>query len=102
MDNFGAQIGPEFFSPNISASKAKFENRVGDPESTLLKGSQLKNELASDLGRSSSCNSGTSVFVLFVLMQELMGARKEQIEQKMRFLAIQAQQERNEFDRVLK
>jgi len=33
---------------------------------------------------------------------ELMGARKEQIEQKMRFLAIQAQQERNEFDRVLK
>jgi len=33
---------------------------------------------------------------------ELMSARKEQIEQKMRFLAIQAQQERNEFDRVLK
>merc|ERR1719187_2871223 len=35
-------------------------------------------------------------------LDELMGARKEQIEQKMRFLAIQAQQERNEFDRVLK
>merc|ERR1719193_1641099 len=35
-------------------------------------------------------------------LNELMGARKEQIEQKMRFLAIQAQQERNEFDRVLK
>ena len=42
------------------------------------------------------------LFVVFVMMQELMGARKEQIEQKMRFLAIQAQQERNEFDRVLK
>merc|ERR1719187_949393 len=35
-------------------------------------------------------------------LNELMGARKEQIEQKMRFLAIQAQQDRNEFDRVLK
>merc|ERR1712168_684000 len=35
-------------------------------------------------------------------LDELMGARKEQIEQKIRFLAIQAQQERNEFDRVLK
>lgn len=33
---------------------------------------------------------------------ELMSARRDQIEQKMRFLAIQAQQERNEFDRVLK
>lgn len=34
--------------------------------------------------------------------EELMGARKDQISQKMKFLAIQAQQERNEFDRVLK
>ena len=74
MDNFCSPIGPEFsrFSPNISASKAKFENRLDDPESTLLRGSQLKVEPirpsrlgcrggASDLGRS-SCNTGTSVF----------------------------------------
>ena len=31
--------------PNISASDAKFENPLDDPESILLRGSQLKNEL---------------------------------------------------------
>ena len=33
------------FIPNISASDAKFENPLDDPESILLRGSQLKNEL---------------------------------------------------------
>ena len=33
------------FFPNISASDAKIENPPDDPESILLRGSQLKNEL---------------------------------------------------------
>ena len=33
------------FFPNISASDAKVENPLDDPESILLRGSQLKNEL---------------------------------------------------------
>ena len=60
------------FIPNISASDAKFENPLGDPESILLRGSQLKNELiwprrlgcrwgCYRFGCSTSCNSGTSV-----------------------------------------
>ena len=33
------------FFPNVSASEAKIENPPDDPESILLRGSQLKNEL---------------------------------------------------------
>ena len=46
------------FIPNISASDTKFENPLGDPESTLLRGSQLKNELI--WPRRSGCRGGAS------------------------------------------
>ena len=55
------------FSPDISASEARFKNCLGDPEGIPLMGSQLKNELiwpsrlgggAIDFERSSSYNSG--------------------------------------------
>ena len=58
--------------PNISASDAKLENPLDDPESLLLRGSQLKNELiwlrrlgcrwgCYRFGNGTSSNSGTTV-----------------------------------------
>ena len=60
MDIFPFLIGPEIsmFIPNISASDAKFENPLGDPESTLLRGSHLKNELI--WTRRLGCRGGAS------------------------------------------
>ena len=61
-----------WLNPNISASVAKFENLLDDPEDIRMRGSQLKNEpiWTSSLGckggaidfERSSYNSGTSVF----------------------------------------
>ena len=88
MDIFCSPMGPEFsrFSPNILTSEAKFENRLGDPEGTLLGGSQLKNEPiwpsrlgcrggAIDFERSSSYNSGTSVDLQNKLWQKYLACQ---------------------------
>ena len=55
---------------NISASRMKFKNRLEDPKSINQRGFNQKSQFALavwaveggviDLGRSSSCNSGTS------------------------------------------